>query len=233
MLQYMYEVAEATTPQSHIEHYWEWSKRFGCQYARLGDASTIPVGIFGDEAKYDEGPPQKKIMSIFINFPLFRPASVRRSRFLIFAIRSELVFGTHTVYPLLWNLVRSFHYAFLGQNPDGTQLCTDGKKFLVTEIRGDLVWHKFLWRFPQRGWQSADVCFYCQAQLKPPQANLYTEIGEQAAWASTTFQNIWDWADNVLPEQICILPNKFSQFLLFLNNQPQEKKQISSLIFAS
>lgn len=152
----------ARTPKEHLETYWNWGKRFGCGWARFGDASTVPVGIYGDEAKYNDGPPQEKILGIYINFVLFRPASIRHSRFLIFAMRSSYNLGPATLYPLMWKLVESLHVAFLGKYPNGQPLCDDGSRFLVTELRGDLVWHKFCWQFETRGWQSLDCCFFLQ-----------------------------------------------------------------------
>lgn len=214
VLSYMYSIG-ARSPRSHIQMYWDWGRRFNCGWARLGDANTVRVGIYGDEAKYDDGPPQQKILGIYLNFVLFRPASIRHSRFMIFAMRSCFNLGPATMYPLMWKLVESMHFAFLGKFPDGKPLCDDQSRFLCTELRGDLAWHKFCWQFAARGWQSTDVCFFCNAQTKPP--NLYTDLGTEASWTQTEFNNVWDWAANVLPDRLWpLLPEQNYTIFIFL-----------------
>ena len=201
VLAFMHEEVGAKTPRSHVQFYWDWGKRFQCSWAAKGDASLIPVGLYGDEAKYADGPPQEKILGIYLNFVLFRPATVRHSRFMIFSIRSRWMIDTHTLYPLFWKLVESLHYAYLGVRPDGTQLCTDGARFVVTELRGDLAFHKLCWQFPQRGWSSRDVCFWCNASSK--KKPFYTDLGDEAEWKDSVFTDTWDWAANTLPNKLC------------------------------
>ena len=201
VLAYIYEQAGAKTPREDIQFYWDWGKRFQCGWASKGDASVVPCGLYGDEAKYADGPPQEKVLGIYLNFVLFRPATVRHSRFMIFSLRSRFMLDTHTLYPLFWKLVESFHFAYLGKRPDGSQLCSDGTRFLLTELRGDLAFHKMCWQFPQRGWQSLDVCFFCQARSKD--ANLYSENGQSAPWKDTEFKEVWHWAATVVPERLC------------------------------
>ena len=164
----------------------------------------IPCGLYGDEAKYADGPPQEKVLGIYMNFVLFRPATVRHSRFMIFALRSQLMVDTvHTLYPLFWKVVESLHFAYLGKRPDGSQLCADGARFMVTELRGDLAYQKLCWQFPQRGWTSLDVCFFCNARAKGEL--LYTNLGQEADWKASEFTNVWEWAANTLPEKLCDL----------------------------
>ena len=215
VLAYMYSIG-ARTPRSHIQMYWDWGRRFNCGWARLGDASVVPVGIYGDEAKYNDGPPQEKILGIYINFVLFRPASIRHSRFLIFSMRSCFNLGPATMYPLMWKLVESMHFAYLGKFPNGEKLCHDGSRFLVTELRGDLVWHKFCWQFNTRGWQSLDVCFFCNAKSKGA-TDVYSDLGTNAPWTNTEFKDVWDWVDKVLPDRFWTLQGRFSILLCWLN----------------
>ena len=190
------------TPKSHLDFYWQWGKHFNCGWAKHGGPSVIPCGMHADEAKFRDGPPQEKILAITLNFCLFRPASVRLSRFLIFTIRSCYNLGPSTLYPLFWKLVESFHYAFVGKNPDGSQLCSDGSRFLITEMRGDLDWFKQCWQFEKRGWMAVDCCFFCDAKSKG-QTNPYSECGVEAQWNETEFTEAWDWAAHVLPDRLC------------------------------
>lgn len=195
------------TPRSHIDFYWRWGQRFGCQWAKLGNSDIIPCGMHADEAKYRDGPPQEKILAITLNFCLHRPTSIRHSRFVIFTLRSCLNIGPTTIYPLFWKLVESFHYAYMGLNPDGSQLA-GGSRFLVTELRGDLDWFKQCWQFEKRGWQALDVCFFCNAKSKGRTCQ-FTETGPQADWISTEFTNTWEWAANVLPDRLCTFDDEF------------------------
>ena len=161
----------------------------------------IPCGLYGDEAKYADGPPQEKILGIYVNFVLFRPATVRHSRFMVFSARSRLLIDTHTLYPLFWKVVESFHFAYLGKRPDGSPLVSDGSRFMVTELRGDLAFHKLCWQFPQRGWTSLDVCFFCDARSKG--TPLYTDLGEAAEWRDSVYTDAWAWAASTCPEKLC------------------------------
>ena len=215
VLAYMHSIG-ARTPKNHIELYWDWGKRFGCGWARLGGPSVVPVGIYGDEAKYNDGPPQEKILGIYLNFVLFRPASVRHSRFLIFSIRSCFNLGPPTLYPLMWKFVESMHFAYMGKLPNGQPLCDDGSRFLVTELRGDLVWHKSCWQFDQRGWQSNDVCFFCDAQSKGA-VNPYSDLGTQASWTNTEYKDTWHWAAHVLPDNLCSWAQQLQHFIILFS----------------
>jgi len=93
------------------------------------------------------------------------------------------------------------HFAYLGKFPNGEKLCDDGSRFLVTELRGDLVWHKFCWQFDTRGWQSLNVCFFCNAKSKGA-TDLYSDLGTNASWTNTEFKDVWDWVDKVLPHRL-------------------------------
>ncbi|CAK9013776.1 Uncharacterized protein SCF082_LOCUS12078, partial [Durusdinium trenchii] len=73
---------------------------------------------------------------------------------------------------------------------------------MITELRGDLAWRKAVWQFEERGWQSADVCFFCQAQSKGHVCP-YTMLGPEADWAQTEFKDPWLWAGEVLPNRLC------------------------------
>ena len=135
----------------------------------------MPVGLYGDETKFGTHESQDKLTGIFLNLVLFRPKSIRLSRFLVFAIRSNHVAGPETFYPVLARLTWSLGWAAKGlwprTNMDGSSLPCNGPAaltkahltFRVTELRGDLAWHKFIWNLSS-GWTSSEVCFFCQAR---------------------------------------------------------------------
>ena len=187
------------SPAEHVDFYWRWAQSNYCPWAKLGGPGIIPAGLYGDEARYSEaGAPEQKVIGIFVNLVLFRPASIRHSRWLVFSIRSSLCIGSHTLYPVLRYLVWSFHLAWLGRTEDGQQLCADGSRFLVTELRGDLAWHRTIWQFKVHGWQSTLCCFWCQAKAKGD-THLFSEIGMTASWLSTIYTDTWEWVTDMLP----------------------------------
>lgn len=87
---------------------------------------------------------------------------------------------------------------------DGGQLCSDGSRFLCTELRGDLGWHKLIWNFEKVGWQAKSICMFCEA--KSDGHPLYTETVPDADWTQTMHSDTWAWAEKVLPaNNICPL----------------------------
>ena len=192
VLAYVHDVAKLRTPTSHVEFYWNWGRRFGAPWAKLGGPSVIPCGLYADETRYG-GPysQEDKVLGVFLNLVLHRPRSIRYSRFCIFAVRSALVLGNRTLYPIFRRIVWGFHLAFRGVRPDGSPLCMDGSTFLCTELRGDLGWMKLIWNF-KPGWQSRDVCWFCQATN--------TDYTCRDCWIDTVYTQLWDWAGATLPD---------------------------------
>eukprot|EP00435_Cladocopium_sp_Y103_P018095 s959_g4.t1 len=199
VLAYVHDTVGLRSPNEHVEMYWSWGKRHGAGWSRLGGCGLVPVGLYADETKYGGPFSDEKVLGVFINLVLHRPASIRYSRFCIFACRSALILGNRTLYPIFHRIVWGFHWAFRGLRPDGELLCKDGTKFLCTELRGDLAWHKCIWGFDKKGWQAKDVCWFCNAKNQGDSC-LYTEIGEDADWVETIVENTWQWAHDTLPQ---------------------------------
>ena len=203
---YLYNVSKARSPAKHIKFYYGWGRRFKCGWARLGDEKTVPCGLYGDETAYQEGNTDL-VLAIYANFVLWRPASTRHSRFLLFVMRTDYSLGPPTLNPLYAKLTESCHWAFKGCYPDGTPLCPDGTRFLVTEIRGDLKFHKQLWGC--RGhWspRTKEVCFFCEAR-SCGDVDLYTDLSLGASWRQTVFPNLWEWIRATMPaeKRLCFL----------------------------
>lgn len=204
VLAYVHDTVKLRTPESHVDMYWSWGKRFGAGWAKLGGKGYIPVGLYADETKYGGPFSDHKVLGVFLNLVLHRPASIRHSRFCIFAVRSSLVLGNKTLYPIFRRIVWGFHLAFKGIDIDGHQLCSDGSKFLCTELRGDLAWHKCIWNFEKVGWQAKDICWFCKA--KSDGNPVYTDLVPDASWVQTMYSNTWSWAEATLPvENLCPL----------------------------
>ena len=198
VLAYVHDEAKLRTPTSHINMYWSWHNRFGAPWAKLGGPTVIPCGLYADETRYGGAFSHEKVLGVFVNLVLHRPRSIRYSRFCICAIRSHLVLGNRTLYPIFRRIVFGFHLAYRGIRQNGEQLCSDGSTFLCTELRGDLLWHKMIWRFKDVGWQAKDVCWFCKARNTGEP--LYSETGPEASWVETTYEDTWQWAAETLPE---------------------------------
>ena len=119
-------------------------------------------------------------MFFFINVVLWRPRSVRWSRFLVLAMEEERL-TTETIPAILRRVVWSLNHAFFGFYPKeshlghnlegdalrkaGQPLTRQGFRFQCAELRGDWSFHKKLWRFSQNThWNGENVCHLCPAK---------------------------------------------------------------------
>ena len=217
LLSYVHDTVKLRTPVEHVRFYWDWSKRHGEGFATHspGGPTTVPIGFYSDEARYGLQYNTDKVLAIYINLVLFRPQSVRLSRFLIFSIRSKFLISAHTIGPVLQRTAWGLHWAFLGTFPTcdldggplppakqakaGQPLCQDNTNFLCTEYRGDLALHKFLWSFKKRGWNAIDTCFFCEAKPKGDRMT-FDEVGDRASWIPSIYQDTLEWASATLPQ---------------------------------
>lgn len=145
------------------------------------------MGIYADEAQYGLSNADK-VFGIFLNLPLFRPRSIRMSRWCIFAIRSNFLAGCQTIYPALAQIVKPMSVAMLSQDSDGGALTTDGANFMVTELRGDLALHKL---------SAHSSCFFCGAQAVGDSCT-FDEIGPAASWVPTRFTHTQTWVEQTM-----------------------------------
>ena len=65
VLAYVHDVAKLRTPASHIEMYWNWGRRFGGPWAKLGGSSVIPCGLYADETRYGGSYSDDKVLGAF------------------------------------------------------------------------------------------------------------------------------------------------------------------------
>lgn len=208
VLHYVHTELDLTVEAESVRSYWRRAAEANVGWAvNQLDHDAIPVGIYADETKYGLAESQEKILAIFLNLVLFRPKNIRLSRFLICTIRSKFLLpGTDTLYPIFRRIVWSMGWASKGIFPTtgfmGGALSTKGQKnagaslgakFLVTELRGDLAWHKLIWGF-EDGWSSTKVCFFCEATGTGARKDLYYDkTGDGAPWRTTIYRNTLEW----------------------------------------
>ena len=172
VLRFVHDVAKLRTPRRHVQFYWKWARQHGQNWALnrppLATDDTIPVGIYADEAQYGLSNADK-VFGIFLNLPLFRPRSIRMSRWCIFAIRSNFLAGCQTIYPALAQIVKSMSVAMLSQDSDGGALTI----------------------------RAHSSCFFCGAQAVGDSCT-FDEIGPAASWIPTRFTHTQTWVEQTM-----------------------------------
>ena len=222
VLHYLLEEVGLKTDPNLIRNYWQHAAAHNVGWATAQpNQDAVPVGIYADATKYGLQESQEKVLGIFINFPLFRPADIRLSRYLKCVIRTKQLMlpGNRTLLQIFERIVWSMGWAAKGLFPDkdmdGSPLPDRdaknagrglGAQFLVTELRGDLEWHKLIWAFPD-WWKATRVCFFCNAtKTGRDQQLLFTNTGESAGWRATIYRDLLPWMLEKLPlDNLCIL----------------------------
>lgn len=135
--------------------------------------------------------PFSKILGIYLNAVLYQPKSTRKSRFLMFSIEVDRIISIEeTVYPVLAMITESCNRL--------TKEGIDGTHFLVSEIRGDQLFYKSIFRH-QSWWKSNHVCFRC---------------GASCAEGSLNYTNYDGWQGTRRAEVLSSLLQKSFQLLL-------------------
>ena len=177
----------------------------------------VPVSLYGDDCKIRQG---EKMVALFMSFPLFRPQSVRCSKFLLFAVQEELEYKRHTMDRVLRFVVWSLNCFRIGRYPStgcngehlsgvqaerATKEIVPGRKFAVTELKGDWAWYKRLFSFRSswKGGSRVPVCFACRAGSGDP-FPVYYKVDENSACWETEYTLV-DWLAEQCPPQPCAL----------------------------
>lgn len=161
----------------------------------VGQEKVIPLGFYGDEACMSlVTDPFNQIYGLFLSVVLFRPKSTRMSRYLLFSVESHRVHSVEeTFFPVLEKITASFNKLTL----EGLH----GKRFLVSEIRGDQSFFKYLFKH-ESWWRATNVCFRCSATAKPTHLN-YCVYESGNGW-NTTCRSTRDFILEELPhDRLC------------------------------
>ena len=185
-----------------------------------------PCGIYGDSARLETSYMPEKITGIFLNLCLFRPKSVRTSRYLLWSCDSKKLFKNRSVNQVLRYVVWSFQYAFVGTHPTftmggqpinsdkaGTPLTPGHDCFTVVENRGDWEWHKQVFRF-RASWNANLICYRCPALAKGPIDMLYHTTDETASWLRQEFGVAQFCAKRLKDKNLCNFVPGLAQFSL-------------------
>lgn len=206
ILAYLFDEVGLQIPSSDVQQYWNHAREMGEPWACQHPASEnhIPLGLHGDAARLWTIYKTEKILGVWLNLPLFRPKSVRHSRWLLFSIAREKLIKNRTLNPFWRKLVWSLNAAFTGLNPvqgpggqpligthadrAGSPICKSRNQFALTELRGDWEWHRDIWRFTA-SWQGQDVCFKCPAVTRGDgdDSYVYYNNGLTSRWLQEEF----------------------------------------------
>ena len=183
-LSFLMEDAGVHIPTGKLRDFWERSKAYGEPWAQSISSeemsTTIPIGLYGDSARVNTDFGHEHVLAFFINIVVWRPRSVRWSRFLVCNIPEERLTSA-TIPALLRRITWSLNHAFYGYFPReghlgeslegkalktaGGLLTTAGYRFQVVELRGDWQFHKKIWRFDRKvHWCGEYVCHLCTAK---------------------------------------------------------------------
>ena len=186
VLEYLILDCKLSLEDALVQKYWNHLEEVGDPFAlktkefrNLSILPVWPLGIHGDEAAIGlVNAPQNKITGITLNLVLFRPKATRLSRFLLWSIETEKLWSvTQTIYPVLERIAES-----LIQCAEEGVL---GRRFLVTELRGDQAWFRLVFRH-QAYWLSDSICFRCKATSQPNVLSYAFYDTESAnCWGST------------------------------------------------
>jgi hypothetical protein len=115
------------------------------------------------------------------------------SRWLLFSIDEKLLYQNVTLHSVLRRIVWSVNLLFEGVYPasgpfgeefdpklSGKPIC-GGKRFAVTELRGDQLWHKQVWQHKAswKGGVHESVCCQCDVRNRGHEAYFRIEDGDE------------------------------------------------------
>ena len=224
VVHYMFGEGGVKIEPNVINQFWDHHRAVGSPWAVHSDASRddVPLGLFGDAVKYRQksyGKPEK-MLAVFLNAPLWRPKLARASRWLLFAIPEKNLYMHHTLDAVFRRIVWSLNVLREGLFPTcgpageplsrkqaaraGQPICR-GLRFTITELRGDWLYHRQVFRF-RSSWQSgskAPVCFFCPAYSKGADSWLNFE-DTSPLWAKQ--YSLTKWMVEELPPDPCSLP---------------------------
>ena len=207
IIAFLYNEAGLTIPVDAVKNYWAKSRANREPWALASDATSshVPLGLYGDNATVTTKFGKESVLALFLNIPLFRPYSVRSSRFLICAIPEEKLWGDATLTLLYQRIVWSCNLMHVGLHPavgprgedlpdslaklSGKPICNPGAVFSVTELRGDWSWTKKLLRVTA-SWTGNQVCYWCPARANGDWHERYYNFESPS----------WDGAQYSLPE---------------------------------
>ena len=231
VLSYLFDHVGISILDEDVQAFWRHAKDVNEPWVQRTPASEhhVPLGLHGDGARLWSVQKFEKMVIISINLPLFRPRSVRHSRFTIFSIGNEKLYKNRTLNRVWMRLAWSLNACFSGVHPTrgprnqelvgknlelaGRPITRDHRVFAVTEYRGDWEWHRDVWR-PRASWQAIQCCFKCPAVSRGDPHYVYHNSGSmdepECKWLQEEYTLPGFVSHSLRERQLCSLasPNK-------------------------
>ena len=227
---YLFNECGLDIPEAAIQQFWDNAIADGETYASHDSRNRIPLGFYGDAAQLITKVRIDKLICFFCNIVIFRPKSIRYSRFLLWSCDTSLLYKNRTANTILRWLVWSFNALYEGIYPvarpgnrpleaherklAGQWLTHRRHLFQVVELRGDWEFHKLIWQFKcsWKGGVNVGICYRCPAMGRCDDADLlyWNMDDENSSWARQEF-NTTDYLAKRLPAN-----NIWTSVLLFL-----------------
>ena len=218
IIAYLFNNCGLDIPMAAIHEFWDHAIADGETYASHDSRNRIPLGFYGDAAQLITKVRIEKLICFFCNIVIFRPKSIRYSRFLLWSCDTSLLYKNRTVNTILRWLVWSFNALYEGTFPvarpgnrpleaherdrAGQWLTHRRHLFQVVELRGDWEFHKMIWQFKAswKGGVNVGICYRCPAMGRCDDSGLFywNMDDENSSWARQEFNTI-DYLAKRLP----------------------------------
>lgn len=219
IMAYIFNHCQLDIPEAAIHDYWDGAISNGEPYASLESRDRVPLGLYGDAAQLVTRYRVEKMLCFFMNIVIFRPKSIRYSRFLLWSCDTALLYKNMTVNSILRWLVWSLNALYEGVHPSsrpggqplasqaerdcaGTWITEERLRFQVVELRGDWEFHKSVWRFYSswKGGVNNPICFRCPAMSRSHDAGLqyWCMDDSDSTWAREEF-NTTEFLSRMIP----------------------------------
>ena len=153
VLAYLVDEVGLSCPEHIQKRFWQTQRDFLEGHPATDD--HCPVSLYGDDVQVNQQ--GDSITAMYLSLTLFKPKKVRCTHYCIWAMRTHLISGSFTLWPILAFIVASLNRAFDGVGKNKT-------KFALAEIKGDWPWLRKILRF-NPSFTGNRVCFMCDATV--------------------------------------------------------------------
>lgn len=199
MAMYLTETVGLKCPPDINRKFWQHQRSETGGHPATDD--HVPLSLYGDDVQVNRQ--GDSITAMYLSLTLFKPKKVRCTHYCIWAMRTHLIAGCHTLWPILAFLVASLNRAFEGIGRTKT-------KYAVAELKGDWPWLRKILRF-KPSFTGNRVCFLCDATVWRDQSPFYdVECSESEV---TTAEYINTMLDDCSPSPMLLLTG-FSPWMI-------------------
>lgn len=177
VMDFLFTTGGIDLPSEIVNQFWHVKRNLAREEWALTSPATvnhIPVALYGGSCTCKG---QIKMLGIFVSLPLWRGKSTRCSRWCLCAFEEARLWGTQTLNAIMKRIAFSLNMLFDAWDSERGVALAGGKKFTLTELRGDWLFHRQLWNFSSKWTTLANVCYRCDCKGRSNDANkLYWEI---------------------------------------------------------